>query len=294
MTSFFFNDKFPRNLGLLFGLFAGLIFFLLSSQAFTHGPSSVGSSIGLLMTYIATPIIAFIGYLIGASFGFLIFVGMKRRDIASTKGVLSAVFLAAIVVLSVAPFYHYVHTNFIIHQIEQMNRAELLEAIHQYQNESPEEKPLIYSAIVTHPYADADLFHQLVMLQEPSLTENMWSITGLLGKNTRGFPVLRLIAHNQYTRTDTLNLLAESDDYYILEDVSGNPNTSIETLYKIHKKNPNVYLSFLWNPKTPSDILIDISRSLPDYLYSSSTFEKLINHPNMPLEQREKIRKPKY
>ncbi|MFO1257562.1 MAG: hypothetical protein U1E78_04005 [Gammaproteobacteria bacterium] len=72
-----------------------------------------------------------------------------------------------------------------------MNRTELIQATEEYRNESLTEKPFIYSAIVMHPYADSDIFHRLVLLQDPSLTMDMWSITGLMGKNTRGFAVMR-------------------------------------------------------------------------------------------------------
>src|SRR5574338_368952 len=239
MKLFFYNDKFPRNLGLLFGVSAGLIYYILSSEAYSHGPSSVGSSLGLFITFIATPIIGFIGFLVGASSGFLIFACLKKRHIISTKGIMSSVFLIAFLIISLGPFYHYVHIKFIINKINQMDRAQLQQAIHQYKNESSKDKPFIYSAIATNLHADAEIFHQVVMLQDPSLTQNMWSIGGLLGKNLRGYSVLRLIAQNKNSRVETLNLLAKSSDYYILEDVAGNPNTPIEMLYDIHNKNPH-------------------------------------------------------
>ncbi len=292
MKSFFSNDNFPRNIGLIFGFLAALTYYLLSTEAFSHGPSSVGSSIGLFLTIITTPFVFLVGYLIGASLGFLIFVGLKRRKITSVKGILSSILIIGFLVLAIPPFYHYIHVSSIINKIEKMNGAQLAQAVEQYKNESSEEKPFIYSAIVTSPNADPHIFHQVVLLQDPSLSQNMWSITGLLGKNKRGYPVLRLIALNHKTKAQTLALLANEKNNYILDSVAGNPNTPIETLYAIHKSDPNVYHSFLWNPKTPADILINISNSLPDYLYNDYTYQKLMQHPNLSSQQRENLRKP--
>lgn len=197
MKIFFNNEHFPRNLGFIFGALASLIYFDLSTEAYSLGPSSVGSSFGLLLTYITTPMICLLAYLIGASLGFLIFAGRKRRNIASLKGLMSSVIIIGFLALSVGPFYHNVHAHFVIKEINSMNRAQLHQAVNHYKNASSKEKPYIYSAIVTNPNADNELYHQLVLLQDPSLAEDMWSITGLLGKNRKGLSVLRLIEHNK-------------------------------------------------------------------------------------------------
>jgi hypothetical protein len=82
------------------------------------------------------------------------------------------------------------------------------------------------------PRTSPDRLRAIVRTGDPRLEEKMYGSDEQLGKNRKGLSVLRLIVQNPNVTEDTLALIAESKNEYVIGDVLGHPRTPQAILEK--------------------------------------------------------------
>lgn len=175
-----------------------------------------------------------------------------------------------------------IYLSSLVHEIKSMNEAELRNTI---------EKPFfgknkfVLGAIVQNKAASGELLDIIGKMDEKDLHERMWSLFDIMGDNTHGLAVMRLVARHPNVLPETLEHLAKSSNDYVLGDVAGNEKTSVATLIRLsQRKTYLIDWGLARNPSTPSDILNKLSSSDNEY-----TRAPVAQNPNTLLKDLEKL-----
>jgi hypothetical protein len=138
----------------------------------------------------------------------------------------------------------------------------------------------VLGAIALNPNATSAILHRIVSMKRPDLHERMGSLFDVLGQNTKGLAVMRLIAMHPNTSSEDLERLAVSTNEYVLGDVAGNAKLSELTLRKLADRGGYlIEWGLAQNRSTPKDILSRLAESGNEY-----TRANVAANPSTPLE----------
>jgi hypothetical protein len=173
----------------------------------------------------------------------------------------------------IKPYRDYKIIASIIAPIPKMNNKEINQLIDNYFSFSinADQRIFILNSILERDDLSSGLLDKISKIKDPALHDKLYSRYGLLGKNTKGLSVARLVALHHNTSSSTLTFLGEIDEPYLQGDVSGNENTPVNSLISLYEKSKNNKDGYLieWglsrNKNTPIPILKELSLSSNEY-----------------------------
>ena len=141
------------------------------------------------------------------------------------------------------------------------------EGVTRFLETSPlKENKYALNAILERRDLDAQTLYKIAQIPSPELHQRMGSSFPVMGKNTRGLAVMRLVARHPNVDSRTLALLASSPDNYVLGDVAANPKTPPEILPHLAQKNGQlIEWGLARNPNTQPKILHELATSPDKY-----------------------------
>jgi hypothetical protein len=129
--------------------------------------------------------------------------------------------------------------------------------------------PFVLAAVAQNPRASSSILRRIAARKEPQLHEKLWSIFNIMGSNTHGLAVMRLVARNPNVDAETIELLAHSNNGYVLADVAMSPKISEQTLRRLENSSDQVLVwTISRNPKTPVSVLTRLSQHSDEYVRS--------------------------
>jgi hypothetical protein len=122
-------------------------------------------------------------------------------------------------------------------------------------------------AMVQNPNAGAALLDRIARLEDPDLAEPMGSLWNVMGENTRGIAVLRLLA--AHANADPATLARLADGPYadkLRHELARNPRTPIAVLRRWFESTDHlVEWGLALNPNTPPEVMERLARSANVY-----------------------------
>ena len=250
--------------GLCFGAAGFFIFIMLSATAIGRATNSTAA-----IDYIFLP---FFGLFIAAPcflFGYCscFVVGcLRRRERLSIRFFGCAFLMVALFVPAAYLLCHEFATAALVRNVKAMNQEEISQFL---KTSRFRENEYALNTIALRYNTDADSLYQISQFKSPRLRERIGSLLPIMGGNTMGYSVMRLVARHHNTDARTLAVLAESSDEDLLSDIASNGNAPIALLEKLHKKgNHHIDRVLAFNPRCPTDILHDISLSADEDMRS--------------------------
>lgn len=194
-------------------------------------------------------------------------VAALRPPRHSLKGLLAAGVALAILL----PFLHWLGNGLVLSYVARDVRAMAPSQIVNFLKASRfKENKYALNALLEHQDLDAQTLYQIAQIPSPELHDRMGSFFPMMGKNTKGLAVMRLVARHPNADARTLALLANSPNDYVLGDVALNKNTPADIVVRLHKKGG--YLidwGVASNPNCPPEILHELSSSDNEYTRAS-------------------------
>ncbi len=128
----------------------------------------------------------------------------------------------------------------------------------------------VLAAVAGNERASADTLRQIASRSDPELHRKLGSIYDVMGTNTHGLAVVRLVARNPHVDGETLEILSRSPDPYVLGDVAMNSKLPEEALARLlGREERMVSWGVALNPKTPPWVLSRLSGSSDEYIRSN-------------------------
>jgi hypothetical protein len=139
----------------------------------------------------------------------------------------------------------------------------------------------VLAAVAGNERASAETLRQIASRSDTELHDKLGSIYDVMGTNTHGLAVMRLVARNPHVDWETLEILSHSPDPYVLGDVAMNSKLSDEALERLlGREDQMVSWGVARNPKTPPWALSRLSRSPDEYVRSNVAM-----NPSTPAEE---------
>jgi len=130
--------------------------------------------------------------------------------------------------------------------------------------------PYVLAAMAGSERASTDILRQIASRSDPELHRKLGSIYDVMGTNTHGLAVVRLVARNPHVDGETLEILSWSPDPYVLGDVAMNSKLPEEALARLlGPEERMVSWGVALNPKTPPWALSRLSRTSDEYIRSN-------------------------
>ena len=129
----------------------------------------------------------------------------------------------------------------------------------------------VLGALLERPDLTAESLHQIATIPSLDLHQRMGHYPPIMGKNTKGLAVMRLVVWHPNVETRTLIELSKSPDQYVRGCVASNSKTPVETLRQFYVMADRCYLidwGLARNPNTPLDILRELAKSPNQYTRS--------------------------
>ena len=128
----------------------------------------------------------------------------------------------------------------------------------------------VLAAVAGNERASADTLRQIASRSDAELHRKLGSIYNVMGTNTHGLAVMRLVARNPHVDAETLEILSRSQDPYLLGDVAMNLKLPEEALAPLLRREERmVSWGVARNPKTPAWALVRLSRNPDEYIRSN-------------------------
>lgn len=129
-------------------------------------------------------------------------------------------------------------------------------------------------ALALNPAASPALLDNIAMLPEAELYEPMGSLWRVMGKNTKGIAVMRLVADHPHTRTDTLTRFADGPHADRLRhELAKNPNTPEDVLKRwFDSTDYLVQWGLALNPRTPPAVMEKLAQGPDRYARLNLTY----------------------
>lgn len=141
------------------------------------------------------------------------------------------------------------------------------------------------AAVAGNERASADILREIASRSDPQLHQKLGSIYDVMGTNTHGLAVMRLVARNPHVDAETLEILSRSPDPYVLGDVAMNSKLSDQALGRLLQREEwMVSWGVALNPKTPPWALSRLSRSSDEYIRSN-----VARNPSTPPDELRKL-----
>ena len=129
-------------------------------------------------------------------------------------------------------------------------------------------------ALALNPAASPALLDGIAALPDETLYESMGSLWDVMGENTKGIAVMRLIAEHPHTRVGTLARLANGAHADLLRhELAKNPSTPPEVLQRwFDSADYLVQWGLALNPKTPPGVMERLAQSPDRYARMNLTY----------------------
>ncbi|MCL2005590.1 MAG: hypothetical protein FWG73_05435 [Planctomycetaceae bacterium] len=131
----------------------------------------------------------------------------------------------------------------------------------------------VLGALLEHPELSAESLYRIATIPSPDLHQRFYALPPIMGKNTRGLAVMRLVVLHPNVDERALIELAKSPDLYVQGQVAGNSKTPEEILrhfYTMPSRNYLIDWGLAENPNTPADILHELAKSHNEYTRRSA------------------------
>lgn len=174
---------------------------------------------------------------------------------------------AGIALALMLPFLYWLGDGLILSYVARDVRSMAPSQIEQFLKTSPyKENKYALNALLEHRDLKPSTLYKIAQIPLPELHERMGSFFPVMGKNTKGFAVMRLVAQHPNADAQTLALLANSPNDAVLCDVAANPNTPQEVLLRLAKKeSQSIGYGLAANPNARPAILHALSESGNQY-----------------------------
>jgi Leucine rich repeat variant len=130
--------------------------------------------------------------------------------------------------------------------------------------------PFVLAAVAQNPHATATVLHQIAVRPDPRLHEKQWSLFDVMGSNSKGLAVMRLVARNPNVDSETLEILSHSNDSYVRSDVAMSPKLSEQTLWRLgQQSDQTMQWAIARNPKTEQSVLTQLCLNSDEYVRSN-------------------------
>lgn len=135
-------------------------------------------------------------------------------------------------------------------------------------------------AIAQNQATTPEILDKIARLDDKELQESMNTIFPLLGNNTKGYAVMRLVACHQNTLPQTIEYLARTtQNEYVLGYIAADSKTSPATLEELaEKKNYLIDWGLASNPNTPPDVFPKLLTRDDKYTHEV-TLKALLSNP---------------
>jgi hypothetical protein len=139
------------------------------------------------------------------------------------------------------------------------------EILHVFENTLWKRNPFILAAVAQNPLTPSTLLDKMAMLKDPALEQPLASLFPVLGNNTKGFAVQRLVIMHPNIFPETIDYLARtSTSDFVLSSCASSPKTLKSTLQELEKKN--LYLvdwGLAQNLNTPPEVFAALLERSP-------------------------------
>jgi hypothetical protein len=221
--------------------------------------------------FIELPIVMFLWAMPFAAMGFCAGYLLAARRMGSQfttfRMLLAGLVLLSLAVTSTAYVTTNLATGWEVGRVAAMNEGELEWVL---ASKYFGANPFVLAEVAQNPRASAAILHQIAMRKDPQLNEKLWSIFDVMGANKHGLAVMRLVARHANVDSQTLEILAQSGNGYVLSDVAMNPKLSDQTLRRLaQRSDPMMEWAIARNPKTPASVLTRLSQSSDEYVRSN-------------------------
>ncbi|MBS0236242.1 MAG: hypothetical protein JSS50_02760 [Proteobacteria bacterium] len=288
--------RLPDRLSIFLGVWVTVIFAVLEVISTLNSTVST-AAIGFMFL----PIAAGIVFIAAGFFGFLLGIvirGVLDRQYGYDLSFFSSLCLISLLLFYSLPFAVELSSTYRkVNKINMMNSQELEEAFANLPITSYYGYDIfLIAAIAQNSDASGELLDKIAHLNHPRLDERLGSIIDLTGKNRKGYAAIRLVEMNPNVTLDTLQYLTDSNNYYVLGDIAGNPRLPEKYLRKLYARSQNHQEGYLieWglaaNPSTPLDILRELSKKANREKLFDALQASLNMNPNAPPD----IKKPAF
>jgi hypothetical protein len=283
MISLFHDDRtsgpdlaMPRSAGTIGAILGFCLSFVIEFIAISNSRSST-ASIGYIVLPFFSALVSIPAFGVGWCLGYFFTwrrSGIRARRVAG----FAAVFVPLVVaVWMIKTLWDGNELARQVHRVQTMNGVELEGVLNQSRMAR---NKFILGAIAENRNATPSALHRIAASNLPELYEPMGSYFDVMGSNTHGLAVMRLVAKNIKTAPGDLERLAQSRNDYVLGDVASNPAVSETTLRRLAKQGGyRVEWGLGHNHHTPKDILAKLAISADEY-----TRRGVATNPNTPVE----------
>lgn len=143
------------------------------------------------------------------------------------------------------------------------------------------------AALAGNPNASTATLEEVAHLSDPALHDDIYSVWPVMGNNTRGLSVMRLVARHPNVSQNALVHLARSPDTYVRGDVVLNSKTPVSTLRKLAlapNQDLQIQMGLAHNANTPPDVLSELAGSDSEYTRSA-----VARNPSTPIDTLEAL-----
>jgi hypothetical protein len=191
--------------------------------------------------------------------GYLVAARRLGRPVTSFPMRLAALGLLAVAVPSTASVLTNLATGREVGRVAAMSEGELQREL---ASKCFGANPFVLAAVALNPRANASALRQIATREDPGLQQKLGSIFDVMGSNRHGLAVMRLVARHPNVDAETLEILAHSDNAYVLSDVALNPKLSEPAMRRLEQQsNPLLDWALARNPRTAPSVLARLSRS---------------------------------
>ncbi len=286
----------PKYFALILGTTAAVLYGILGTMAILRLTAPLAGLALFILPFKAVIVLlvfAFVGFWVG------VFVqGLLDHYYRYTfRFFLAIIIIVAILFFSMTLGSELFSTYREITRISSMNTQELEQAYLNRPKHSLYGYDIyILAAIAQNPNTSSTLLDKIAHLNESRINERIGSLFNLTRENKRGFAVVRLIEQNPNVSTKTLVYLTDSNNFYLLGDLSTNPKLPKELLRKLYTRAQASHEGYLidWglaeNSNTPPDILRALAKKIQYDRGFDPINSALKNNPSTPEDVKKGLR----
>lgn len=276
-----------KKIGFLFGILGASIFAGLQIAAILRSTSST-AAIGFIFVPIWSCLAFGVFFLFGYSIGY-VRSGMNKNKV-NVLTVVAATFIVGFGgYLAKEIVTGWIVMN-LVSEIENTGNNEKLVKI--FNDSFLGQNKFVLGAMALKPTVSQELLDQIAHLENSELYEAMGSLLPLLGSNSKGLCVMRLVVVNDNVSPKTIEYLAtKTKQEYVLGTIAGSSKTSEATLRKLaQQENYLVDWGLAQNRNTPQDVFPLLLNRKKDFTHRT-TLEMLLRNQSVPVDVQSEARK---
>lgn len=245
----------------LIGFFGEILLEYWSISRLTNSTAAIG--------YIFLPFVGLIMSIPFAVFGYCSFYVYENFRIPKKDILLKYSLTLSISIILLVLFAYWLGNGLILCKLTDDLKTMKIEKVQSFLDESIYKKnKFALNAILSRKDIDSGILYKIASINSPELHKAMGTVFPIMGDNTRGLAVMRLVAGHPNVDARSLVLLANSPEEYVLGDVALNTKTPIYVIEKLfyEKDNRDIYMGLANNPNCPVEILQKLLLSKNEYI----------------------------